>query len=114
MAYSRCTRCGVELTATGRLADQAHAEGLCSDCWLDVPSPAMKRAPACSRCLHSAESHMHGDPLSCAHCALSPLAHAHGIGCSTYTPRTTPHHGASCRVAGCECRGGYCPRDEEA
>jgi hypothetical protein len=74
----------------------------------------MKPAPACSRCLHSAERHLHGDPLSCVHCALSPRTHAYGIGCGSYTPRTEPHHGASCLVAGCECIGGYCPRDEEA
>jgi hypothetical protein len=114
MARPCCTRCGAELEATGRLAELAHAEGLCSDCWLDVPTPANERMPACSRCLHSAASHMHGNPLSCAHCALSPLAHAHGIGCSTYTPRTAPHYGASCTVPGCECFGGYCPRDEGA
>jgi hypothetical protein len=74
----------------------------------------MKLEPACSRCLHSAESHMHGNPLSCAHCALSPLAHAHGIGCGSYTLRTAPHRGASCTVHGCECLGGYYPRDEGA
>jgi hypothetical protein len=76
------------------------------------------RAPACSRCLHSAESHIHGGGLGCIHCALSPLAHAHahahGIGCSTYTPRTVPRYGASCTVSGCDCGGGYCPRDEDA
>jgi hypothetical protein len=64
---------------------------------------------ACSQCFHSAESHMHGNPLGCAFCALGPLAHAMGIGCSLYTLRTAPHSGGSCRVLGCECRG-YAPQ----
>ncbi len=55
----------------------------------------------------------HGSPLACVHCALSPLAHAHGIGCSNYTARTAPRYGASCTVPGCECTGGYCPREED-
>jgi len=73
----------------------------------------LKPAPACSRCSHSAESHLHGDPLSCAHCALGPLAHAAGVGCSFYTPRTAPHSGASCQVPGCGCAGysSRAPRD---
>ncbi len=65
------------------------------------------RSAACSRCFHSAESHMHGNLLSCAVCALGPLAHAMGIGCSLYTLRTVAHSGASCREPGCECAG-YC------
>lgn len=108
-----CRRCGAELIATGRFAKRAHAVDLCLDCWLDVPGPALEPAPTCARCLHSGENHLHGDPLSCAHCALSPLAHTYGIGCGTYTPRTVPHHGARCRVSGCECGGGYCPQGEE-
>jgi hypothetical protein len=63
-------------------------------------------ASACSRCCHSAQSHIHGDPLACAFCALTPLAHT-VAGCSLYTPRTVPRSGASCRVPGCECIGGY-------
>ena len=41
----RCRRCGVEPGGTDRLADQADAAGLCSDCRLDVPSSdAVNRA----------------------------------------------------------------------
>jgi hypothetical protein len=50
LTRSRCCRCEAELTATGRLAEYAHAEGLCSDCWLCVPEPANDPMPACSRC----------------------------------------------------------------
>jgi hypothetical protein len=74
-------------------------------------SPSL--APTCSRCLHGAESHMHGDPLSCAHCCLTPLSHVHGLACALYAPRMAPRSGASCRVPGCECEGGYCPRKDE-
>jgi len=69
------------------------------------PSNLPMPGPACSRCSHSAESHMHGDPLACAYCALSPVAHTWQLGCSFYTPRTTAHSGASCRTPGCECLG---------
>ncbi len=65
----------------------------------------LKPAPACSRCSHSAEQHLHGDPLSCAHCALSPIAHTWELGCSFYTPQTRPYSGASCRAPKCECLG---------
>jgi len=60
--------------------------------------------PACARCFHSSESHIHDSPLSCA---LGPLAHAMGVGCSLYTPRTVPYSGANCREPGCECAGYY-------
>lgn len=61
--------------------------------------------PACSRCLHTADLHMHGEPLSCAFCALSPMAHVVGIGCSSYTLRTWPASGARCRMPKCKCEG---------
>jgi hypothetical protein len=61
--------------------------------------------PACGRCAHTAEMHIHCSPLACALCALSPLAHAMGIGCSLYTPRTVPYAGARCSVVGCACAG---------
>ncbi len=38
MTSERCSRCGTEFQATNKLAQRAHAEGLCSDCWLDVPA----------------------------------------------------------------------------
>ncbi len=62
-------------------------------------------APACSRCSHTAELHMHGSALACQFCALGALAHAVGIGCSAYTPRTAPRSGASCRMPRCTCEG---------
>ncbi|HTS87872.1 MAG TPA: hypothetical protein VMG41_05225 [Gemmatimonadales bacterium] len=67
-ACSRCLRCGAELAATGLLAKQAHAAGLCSDCWLDVPAQ-----PTCCRCFHSAARHVHGARCNvpgceCGHC----------------------------------------------
>jgi hypothetical protein len=42
LAPARCSRCGVDLLPTGRLAKQALAAGLCSDCWLQSPSQAVK------------------------------------------------------------------------
>ncbi len=75
---------------------------------MDSCEGASRDAGACSRCIHSAESHMHGNPLACAFCALGPVAHAMGIGCSLYTLRTAPHSGTSCRDLGCECSG-YTP-----
>jgi hypothetical protein len=61
--------------------------------------------PACGRCAHGADSHIHDSPLFCVFCALSPLAHAMGIGCGLYTPRTVPYAGARCREPRCECAG---------
>ena len=75
---------------------------------VDVPT-----GRACSRCLHTAESHMHGDPLACAYCALGPISHASGLACSFYMPRTTPASGASCRAPRCHCTG-YLARGPEA
>ncbi len=79
---------------------------------MDRHEGSPRDAAACFRCVHSAESHMHGNLLACAFCALGPLAHAVGIGCSRYTLRTAPHSGASCRVLGCECSG-YAPQPAE-
>ncbi len=76
---------------------------------MDSCEGTSRDAGACFRCFHSAENHMHGNPLACSFCALGPLAHAMGIGCSLYTLRTAPHAGASCRVLGCECSG-YAPQ----
>jgi hypothetical protein len=79
---------------------------------MDEQGRRPEEAPACSRCSHSAESHIHDPALSCARCALGPLAHAMGIGCSFYTPRTWAFSGASCREPGCGC-GGYDPDFEQ-
>lgn len=59
-----CLKCGSKLESTGRLAERAHAEGMCWACWLDEGDtiaedndPVDPREAAVCVCGHSRDAH---------------------------------------------------------
>ncbi len=125
---SVCRCCGADLIATGRLAEQAHTAGLCSACWLHVPSrPAKDLISAAYRVLTNRHFRdCAGNPADPESSALQALLDGidaiegrrprHVVHCQACD--AGPHNGlkhgsgqslgavgAPCQVPGCRCPG---------